>query len=60
VIECQAGNVKTEPPRPGHLSILIIDGESTIADSIKISPNGILSGHAAINLTDAAAEVLFT
>jgi hypothetical protein len=52
--------VKTEPPRPGHLSILIIDGESTIADSIKISPNGILSGHAAINLTDAAAEVLFT
>jgi len=60
VIERQAGNVKAEPPRPGHLSILITDGESTIADSIIISPNGILSGHAAINLTDAAAEVLFT
>jgi hypothetical protein len=60
VIERQAGNVKAEPPRPGHFSILITDGESTIGGSKNIAPNGILSGTAAINLTDAAAEVLFT
>lgn len=58
-IERQAGNVKTEPPRPGHISVFISDGEN-IVDRKKKFPIGILDGTASINLTDAAAEVLFT
>jgi hypothetical protein len=59
VMERQAGNAATDPPRPGHLSILMSDGENSVTGR-KVSKNGGISGTVAVNLTDAAAEVLFT